>query len=167
MDGRTLALCLLTALCWGASSFFEKSGSMATGAAELSRADRGLAALAIRNLVIGIGGIAAFFAAGGIAMFSTTPARAQACFAGAGLVGGIIGGIIYFMALQKGTTAQTIAVCAAYPAIAAILAVLFLHERPSLRVIAGIVLVLAGIACLSESEPAKDAPLPPVAEARP
>ncbi|MEK7270107.1 MAG: EamA family transporter [Planctomycetota bacterium] len=167
MDGRTLALCLLTALCWGASSFLEKTGSMGGAAEGLTRVDRSLAAVAIRNLVIGIGGIAAFFAAGGLSMFSSTPGKAQACFAGAGLVGGILGGVIYFMALQKGSMTQTIAVCAVYPAIATILAVLLHGERPSPRVLAGLFLVVAGVFLLSEPKAEKETEKPAAAEARP
>lgn len=148
MDGRSLALALLTAVFWGMSSYMEKAGTDAAGPAKGP-----LAGLLVRNFAMGAGALVVALAAGGFAAIGASPARSIRLFAGAGLVGGVLGALLYFMALRGGTTVQAIAICSAYPAVAMLLAIVVRGEFPSWRVAVGVALVISGVVLVSE--PAK------------
>lgn len=66
-----------------------------------------------------------------------------------GIVGGIIGFLLYFFALRDGLTTKIIPIVATFPLFTAFYAWLFLKEQITLSRLAGIILVVAGVALIN------------------
>ena len=63
----------------------------------------------------------------------------------AGLLGGIVGLFIYFVALKQDLTTRTVPITATFPLFTALYAFIFLHESLSIQRIMGIVLIVLGL----------------------
>lgn len=71
-----------------------------------------------------------------------------------GLLGALIGQLGIFIALKYAPVTQVVPMVASYPAVAFLLAVLFLREQPTLPKIVGLLLVVGGLMLLSSARAA-------------
>lgn len=66
-----------------------------------------------------------------------------------GLVGGVIGLLIYFVALKQGAATRIVPITATFPLFTAFYAYLFLNEQITATRVAGIVLVVFGVVLIN------------------
>lgn len=138
MDAFFLAA--VAALCWGTSTILEKTG--------VGNADP-LAGLWARCVGVFAGGLVLTFLIPGLPQkISAMGARSFLLLASGGVVASVAGQIFFYRALKIGDVGRVSAVGGSWPLIAFLLSVLFLHEAPSLRKVAGAALVISGVALL-------------------
>src|SRR5579885_2795049 len=63
----------------------------------------------------------------------------------AGLLGGVVGLLIYFSVLKQDLTSRIVPIAATFPLFTALYAFIFLHEAISIQRLVGIVLVVVGL----------------------
>jgi len=66
-----------------------------------------------------------------------------------GIIGGVIGLLLYFVALKQGMVTRVIPITATFPLFTAFYAYLFLHEQLTAIRVAGILLVVLGVVLIN------------------
>lgn len=147
-------LALVTALCWGIAPLVGKLG--------LQRTDP-LTGLALRSFVVSGCVLVLLLLTGHFQGLRQLTPRACLFLGLEGLLAALVGHFAYYYALKSDELAHVVPVVfAVVPAVAFVGGVLFLGEKVSGWKVAGLALVLAGIAVLRLA-PAEKRPAPPAA----
>ncbi len=146
MQAIALVACAVTIVCWGSAGIFDKLGVKGVDpySAVLVRMVFGTAAI----LVI----CAATDRLRPILAFEP---RTFWCLAASAVLGGLVGQIGYFIAIKYAPVTQVIPITATYPVVAALLAVAFLREQPTVPKAIGILLVVIGLILVSSGNNGK------------
>ncbi len=142
MEGKVVALWLLTLLFWGSAPLFEKIGLRGTDP---------LLALTLRTGVAALILVLATLLSGKFSGMAALTWREFLALAMSGLVAGVLGMFTYFSLLKTGAASKIVPLTAAYPLVTALLAFLFLGEKLSLMRLLGILLTVAGLIILERS----------------
>ncbi len=62
---------------------------------------------------------------------------------------GSLGSLFFYIAISKGDASKIVPITATYSVIAALFSIAFLHERPDLRTVVGMLLAVCGVVLLS------------------
>ena len=138
MERGTLLLAFITLLSWGLGSFIDKLAANRIGVKSVFWVELGF-------LPVLIGFIIWFSRTNGL--FSADRMGVALAIL-AGIIGSI-GGISYYVLLAKEEATRAIPLTALYPALAVLLAFIFLHESITASKVAGIVLGVIAIYLLS------------------
>jgi len=129
---------LITALIWGFMPFFDKGG--------VSSVDNQFAAVMIRSLGVAIGMfLIPLMSPTALRAAASVPPKAWIFLLVSGFVGSIIGQITNYKALQLGEVSRVSPVTAAWPLLAALIAVLFLGEPFTAKKLVALGLTVCGI----------------------
>ncbi len=134
---KIVSLALLTALFWGLAPVLEKIG--------LSKLSP-IAALAFRSVVITGVMVAVALAAGAGKELRVADGRTLLCLALGGIMSGLLGQGLYYIALRLGNVSTVVPIVAAgYPLAAAVFGVSVLKEPLTAAKTIGAALIVAGI----------------------
>ncbi|HRY28655.1 MAG TPA: EamA family transporter [Elusimicrobiota bacterium] len=132
---------VLAAFLWGSAAICEKMG-LVSGADPLT-------GLWARCIGVVIGTAALSF------LIPQLPVRLAAAgwksffwLAGGGLIASVLGQFFFYRALKVGEIGRIATVGGSWPLVAFLLSLLFLHEAPTPRKLAGVVLVFLGVTLL-------------------
>ncbi len=67
-----------------------------------------------------------------------------------GGVCGSVGGVCFYLAMSRGTPIKVVTLTSLYPVITTMLVAIFLHQRPSMREMLGILLAMLGAGLLAK-----------------
>jgi transporter family protein len=161
-DFQVLVLCGLTVLAWGAWGFFGKLALQ-----------RNMAPLHLFLVEVTVSLLFAVVLSPQIYSKQSAPAWRDSwnvfgLYSGLGLAVGLV---LYYFALHTGSATIVVPLTAVYPAVAVLLSVLILHERPSSAqwigiacTIVGAMLLLSGPIATSDS--AKETAVQPASDSR-
>lgn len=130
---------ILGMLCWGVAPIFGKLG--------LTNTSPGVA-LTVRSMVITGILLAWVIMSGHSADFSSLTWRDWLFVGLEGISASLLGHLAYYYALKTGEVSRISSIMAGFPAIAVIMAVLFLGEKLTLVKIGGVVLIITGVLLL-------------------
>lgn len=131
---------LITALIWGLAPVFEKMGMR-------GRIDPYLGVV-IRTIPITIASVSGLFFMGRVRELATADPRSMVMVILGGLLAGFVGQIAYYSALKHGEASIVVPLAATYPLVTLIISILFLGETVTMQKIAGIALIVGGVALL-------------------
>jgi len=133
---KTAALALLVASIWGLTPIFEKLSLIKASA---------FTVITLRFIFTTTLVVVASLVTGRYREFSTVDGKTLLWIFLAGLLGGIVGLSIYFVALKQDLTTRIVPIAATFPLFTAFYAFIFLNEHISLQRLAGILLVVIGL----------------------
>lgn len=134
------AMALMAAAIWGMAAFCEKMG--------LRGADP-MAGVLARSLGVALGGVAVMFAVPDLGVKMREMGWPSfSWLAGGGLLASILGQVFFYRALKVGEIGKVATVGGAWPVMAFLLSVLFLHEAASPKKLLGVALVVLGVSLL-------------------
>jgi len=142
MNGKALALWLLTLLFWGSSPLLEKLAL---------RAVSPLLALTIRTSVAAVALVLAALLTGEAGGIPEVSPRDLLILGASGILAGFLGMLTYFSLLKTGAASKIVPLTAAYPLVTAVLALLVLREDLTPMRLLGILLTVAGLIILQRS----------------
>ncbi len=131
---------MLTALIWGLAPAFEK-----TGLAGRMDPYLGVVIRTIPIALIGLAGLAFMGRLGDIA--EVDPKSALFVITG-GLLAGFAGQLTFYTALKSGEASIVVPLAATYPLVALVIALVFLGEPFTWQKLAGICMIVGGVALL-------------------
>ncbi len=133
-------LLFIAVLLWGTTPLFEKLAL---------RGASPVIVLLVRTafIAVSMAGVAA--ATGQIGQVARMGGRTLLFTLLSGLTGGVLGLTAYFYALQKGQASLVVPLTATYPLVTVILSLLVLGEPITPARLAGVVLIVAGVALLA------------------
>ena len=141
MNNTALLAGLVTMLCWGSASIFDKVGM------------RGVANPVVAMVVrMGVATVAlAIYATctGALREVREVPVPNLAALAASALLAAMIGQGAYFVAIKHADASRVVPFTASYPVVALILGILVLHEPLTVPKVAGTALVLCGLMLLA------------------
>ena len=141
MNNTALLAGLVTMLCWGSASIFDKVGM------------RGVANPVVAMVVrMGVATVAlAIYATctGAFREVREVPVPNLAALAASALLAAMIGQGAYFVAIKHADASRVVPFTASYPVVALILGILVLHEPLTVPKVAGTALVLCGLMLLA------------------
>jgi len=129
---------LLAACCWGVAPLVEKIGLQ-------GKTDPGIAVF-VRSVGVLIG--MALMAAATpkiIARAGELSLKSWTFLIMGGILASILGQLCFYRALKFGEMSRVVPIGAAYPVLAFLLGILFLHESVTATKVAGLTLVMAGV----------------------
>ncbi len=133
---KAAALALLVASIWGITPIFEKLS--------LAKASP-FTVMTLRFMFTATCVVVVSLVTGKYREFSSVDSKTLLWIFLAGLLGGIVGLFIYFVALKQGLTSRIAPITATFPLFTALYAFVFLHESISIQRIMGIVLIVLGL----------------------
>ena len=136
----TIVLLILTAILWGATPILEK-----IGLGPLQGGIKPLTAVAVRSFAISIILLIILFFNGGYKDLLQLDRRTIIIFTASGVLAGLLGMWTYFGALQREAASKVLPIAAAYPLVAALLAVIILREKVTWLRLLGTVFIIFGI----------------------
>jgi transporter family protein len=129
---------LITAFIWGFMPFFDKGGIVSV--------DNQFAAVLIRSLGVVLGILVIpFISPGALRAATTVPPKAWIFLLISGFVGSVVGQVTNYKALQLGEVSRVSPVTAAWPVLAALIAVVFLGEPFTAKKCMALGLTLCGL----------------------
>lgn len=133
---KTAALALLVASIWGITPIFEKLSLIKASP---------FAVITLRFIFTTTVVVLISLATGRYKELSTLDGKTILWILLAGVLGGIIGLFIYFVALKEGLTSRIVPIAATFPLFTALYAYIFLNEALTFQRVAGIALVVLGL----------------------
>ena len=128
---------LITACIWGIAPIVEKIG---LGKIEPA------AGLLIRSLGILVGAaLLIIFRTHTLRVALNADAKTVFYLLSGGILASFLGQLFFYRALKGGEVSQVVPIAAAYPLVAFLIGVIFLHEQVTLQKVIGMLLVLSGI----------------------
>lgn len=133
---KAAALALLVASIWGITPIFEKLSLVKASP---------LTVITLRFIFTTTCVIAASLATGRYREIASVDGRTLLWIFLAGLLGGVVGLLIYFSVLKQDLTSRIVPIAATFPLFTALYAFIFLHETISTQRLLGIVLIVIGL----------------------
>lgn len=133
---KAAALALLVASIWGITPIFEKLSLVKASP---------LTVITLRFIFTTTCVIAASLATGRYREIASVDGRTLLWIFLAGLLGGVVGLLIYFSVLKQDLTSRIVPIAATFPLFTALYAFIFLHETISIQRLMGIVLIVVGL----------------------
>ncbi len=137
---KTAALALLVASIWGITPIFEKLSLVKASP---------LTVITLRFLFTTTIVVTISLVTGKYRELSTVDGKTFLWIILAGILGGIVGLFIYFVALKQDLTTRIVPIAATFPLFTALYASIFLREAITLPRIAGIVLIVIGLVLIN------------------
>jgi Predicted membrane protein len=137
---KAAALALLVASIWGINPIFEKLSLVKASP---------FTVITLRFIFTTGCLIVISVVTGKYSEFPTVDGKTLLWIILSGLVGGLIGLFIYFVALKQGLTSHIVPIVATYPLFTALYAFILLSEPISFRRLAGIVFVVLGLVLIN------------------
>ncbi|MCC6502741.1 MAG: EamA family transporter [Deltaproteobacteria bacterium] len=138
---RSFLFAILAAVIWGFAPALEKFGLKGAGM------DPFLGVF-IRTIPIAVFAMLGVFFMGRLGEVASIDLKSVLFVAAGGLVAGLFGQLAFYSALKSGEASVVVPVAATYPLVALIVSVLFLGESFTMQKLAGIALVVGGVALL-------------------
>jgi len=129
----------LAVLCWGVAPFFEKAGLGKIAP---------LPATALRSWMIGICLLGTVTFSGAWKDIAGVDLRSLGLLLAGGFLAGLVGQVVFFMALRGGHPSQIVPFTAAYPLITMLLSVVVLREAVTPGRVVGAICVAVGLVLL-------------------
>jgi transporter family protein len=133
---KAAALALLVASIWGITPIFEKLSLVKASP---------LTVITLRFIFTTTCVIAASLATGRYREIASVDGRTFLWIFLAGLLGGVVGLLIYFSVLKQDLTSKIVPIAATFPLFTALYAFIFLHETISIQRLLGVVLIVVGL----------------------
>jgi transporter family protein len=133
---KTATLALLVASIWGLTPIFEKLSLIKASP---------FTVITLRFIFTTTLVVVASLVTGKYREFSTVDGKTLLWIFLAGLLGGIVGLFIYFVALKQDLTSRIVPIAATFPLFTALYAFIFLDEHISPQRLAGIILIVIGL----------------------
>lgn len=133
---KAAALALLVASIWGITPIFEKLSLVKASP---------LTVITLRFIFSTTCVIAASLATGRYREIASVDGRTFLWIFLAGLLGGVVGLLIYFSVLKQDLTSKIVPIAATFPLFTALYAFIFLHETISIQRLLGVVLIVVGL----------------------
>ena len=131
---------VLTALIWGLAPVVEKLG--------LSGRMDPYMGVVVRTIPIAIIGLLGLVFMGRLGELGSIDTRSALLVMAGGLLAGFVGQITYYTALKSGEASVVVPVAATYPLVALVVSLVVLGEAFSIQKLAGVLLVVGGVALL-------------------
>ena len=131
---------VLTALIWGLAPVVEKLG--------LSGRMDPYMGVVVRTIPIAIIGLLGLVFMGRLGELGSIDTRSALLVMAGGLLAGFVGQITYYTALKSGEASVVVPVAATYPLVALVVSLVVLGEAMSFQKLAGVLLVVGGVALL-------------------
>ena len=138
---KSFLFAILAAVIWGFAPALEKVGLKGAGM------DPFLGVF-IRTVPIAVFAMLGVFFMGRLGEVASIDLKSVLFVAAGGLVAGLFGQLAFYSALKSGEASVVVPVAATYPLVALIVSVLFLGESFTMQKLAGIALVVGGVALL-------------------
>jgi len=133
---KTAALALLVASIWGITPIFEKLSLVKASP---------LTVITLRFIFSATCLVVYSVVTGGYKEWGALDAKTLLWIILAALFGGIIGLLLFFVALKQDFTSKIVPIAATFPLFTALYAFMFLHEHISPQRLTGIVLIVIGL----------------------
>lgn len=133
---KAAALALLVASIWGITPIFEKLSLVKASP---------LTVITLRFIFTTTCVIAASLVTGRYREIASVDGRTLLWIFLAGLLGGVVGLLIYFSVLKQDLTSRIVPIAATFPLFTALYAFIFLHETISIQRLVGIVFIVVGL----------------------
>lgn len=133
---KPVALALLVASIWGITPIFEKLSLIKASP---------LTVITLRFIFTTTCIIVISLATGRYREIASIDGRTLLWILLAGLLGGVVGLLIYFSVLKQDLTSRIVPIAATFPLFTALYAFMFLHEAISIQRLVGIVLIVIGL----------------------
>ncbi|MBC7289258.1 MAG: DMT family transporter [Armatimonadetes bacterium] len=130
-------------LAWGSAAIFDK---LAVGHFKSP-----WSAMVLRATFAWVFVVSGASVAGAVRGAFSVPRVAFLAMAASGLLGGFLGTLLYYVAVRFEEVSRVVPVTATYPVVAFILGALFLRESVTVPKVAGLVLIVAGLALVTSS----------------
>ncbi|HBG45815.1 MAG TPA: hypothetical protein DDW94_02390 [Deltaproteobacteria bacterium] len=137
---KSFAFAILTAVIWGIAPAFEKIG--------LKGPIDPVLGVLIRTVPIMVIALLGVFFMGRLGDVATVDVKSALFVAAGGLLAGLLGQLAFYSALKAGDASVVVPVAATYPLVALLISVVFLGEAFTIQKLAGIALVVGGVALL-------------------
>lgn len=137
---KSFIFAVLASLIWGFAPALEKVG--------LNGRIDPFTGVVIRTIPIAVIATLALVLMGRLDSITTVDLRSALFVAAGGIVAGLMGQLAFYAALKGGEASIVVPVAATYPLVALIVSVIFLGEAVTVQKLAGIGLVVGGVALL-------------------
>jgi uncharacterized membrane protein len=137
---KAAALALLVASIWGVTPIFEKLSLVKASP---------FTVMTLRFIFTATCVVVISLVTGKYKEFSTIDGKTLLWIILAGLLGGIVGLFIYFVALKQDLTSRIAPITATFPLFTALYAFIFLHEPISIQRIMGILFIVIGLVLIN------------------
>lgn len=138
---KSFLFAILAAIIWGLAPALEKVGLKGAGM------DPFLGVF-IRTIPIAVFAMLGVVLMGKMGEVASIDLKSALFIGAGGLIAGLLGQFAFFSALKAGEASVVVPVAATYPLVALIVSVLFLGESFTMQKLAGIALVVGGVALL-------------------
>ena len=138
---KSFLFAILAAIIWGFAPALEKVGLRGAGM------DPFLGVF-IRTVPIAVFAMLGVLLMGRLGEVASIDFKSVLFVAAGGLVAGLFGQLAFYSALKSGEASVVVPVAATYPLVALIVSVVFLGEAFTIQKLAGIALVVGGVALL-------------------
>jgi transporter family protein len=139
---KSFLFAILAAVIWGFAPALEKIGLRGAGGIDP------FLGVFIRTIPIALFAMIGVLVMGRLGEVASVDLRSALFVAAGGLVAGLIGQFAFYSALKWGEASVVVPVAATYPLVALLVSVLFLGEAFTMQKLAGIILVVGGVALL-------------------
>ncbi len=137
---KTAALALLVASIWGIAPIFEKLSLVKASP---------FTVITLRFIFTTTVVVVISLVTGRYRELSALDGKTVLWIVLAGVLGGIIGLFVYFVALKEGLTSRIVPIAATFPLFTALYAFIFLGENITVQRLLGIVLIVIGLVVLN------------------